>query len=211
MGYLAAKDLGKIGVQTTNYLIEGIVDSPKGAINPTSNYGIINLMSYKLSTNMGKNINAEPNIAGNITRIGMGSSNPTPITLSIKLNRRPTLTEIDSIKYLSAWARNRTVVVLFYMPNSTNTTLSYGQEPDFYHSQLRTLYDVVWDRNVGTNAYSSSTYGASRFNTGLTINSSPYNACAVPCVFNNIVINSEASTYSVDVSLEGYVLENEEQ
>ncbi len=211
MGYLAAKDLGMLGVQTTNNLIEGIVESSQGAVNPTANDGITNLNTYSLSFNTGKVINAEPNIAGNITRVAMGSSKPTPIELSVILSDRRSNNETDTISYLTAWARNRTTIMLFYMPNTSTTTLSYGQEKDFYYSELKVLYDTIWDKNLGTSAYGASTYGSSRYFTGATVNGSNYNACALPCVFEDITVKKVADSHTMEISLKGYILENEEQ
>ena len=187
------------------------MDNPQGIINPTTNKGIINLKSFSLSYSAGKSVNSDPNITGNITRLGVGSSNAIPIELNISLNRRPSINEVESIKYLTAWSRNATTVMLFYMPNTDTTTLYFGQENDFYYSQLRTLYDTVWDKNLGTNPFSATTYGSSRYYTGATINSLNYNACALPCVFNNITVKEDASSIGVDVSFTGFVLENEEQ
>ena len=211
MGYLGAKDLGMLGVQTTNNLIEGIVDSSQGAVNPTDNNGITNLNAYALSFNTGKVINAEPNIAGNITRVAIRSSKPTSIELSVVISDRRSKNETDTISYLTAWSRNRTTIMLFYMPNTSSTTLSYGQEIDFYYSELKILYDTIWDKNLGTSAYGVSTYVSSRYYTGATVNSSDYNACALPCVFEDITVKKEATSHTIEISLKGYILENEEQ
>jgi len=209
MGYLAAKDTGYISIQTVSNLIEGITPSLKGAINPDSNNGILNLYAFSLTYTGGKTLNTDPNIAGNTTRISAGSSNVTQITLNCLVSGKPSnyLAEIN--KYFLTWARNRSIVMLFYMPNNSDVTLSYGQEPDFYYSEIRNLYDVLWDSNVGSNPYGVTTYGSSRFPTGYTIAAASYNACAVPVVIENIQVTKEARNAGLQVSINATLIENE--
>lgn len=209
MGYLAAKDTGFISIQTINNLIEGITSSTKGAINQDDNDGILNLKAFSLTYNGGKVVKTDPNIAGNITRIGQGSSTAVPIVLSCMISGRPSnyLAEIN--KYFLTWSRNKSIIMLFYMPNNSSVTLSYGQEPDFYYSELKNLYDVLWDSNVGSSAYGISTYGSSRYYTGYTHNSSAYNACAVPIIIQNIQVTEEANKSGRQVVINAYILENE--
>jgi len=209
MGYLSAKDTGFTGIQIVNNLVEGITVSSTGAINPTDNYGVIDLRSYKFSYNGGKIIDAKPNIAGNITRVNAGSSNITSFTLSCKINSKPSKYEGEIAKYFLTWSRSKNIIMLFYMPNETDSTLSYNQDTDFFYSDLKTLYDVLWDSNLGTNPYGVSTYGSSRFYTGLTHSSGAYNACAIPVLIENITVETNAGIIGREIKITGIILENE--
>ena len=209
MGYLAAKDTGFISIQTINNLIEGITSSTKGAINPDNNNGILNLHTFSLTYSGGKVIKTDPNIAGNITRISQGSSTSVPIELTCMISGNPAnyLAEIN--KYFLTWSRNKSIIMLFYMPNDSSVTLSYGQEPDFYYSELRNLYDVLWDSNIGSSTYGSNTYGSSRYYTGYDHNSVHYDACAIPIVINHIQVKEDAGKSGRQVSISATIVENE--
>lgn len=209
MGYLAAKDTGYIAIQTSNYLITGITNNGSGAINPSTNNGITNLQAFSLSSTTGKALDVKNNIAGNISRINQGSTNAVPISLETYYSKKPSKYQADAIKYLMAWSRNRTIVMLFYMPNYSSDILVYGQENDFYYSQLKSMYDLLWDKNLGSNPYGETTYGSSRFATGYTHGLSSYDACAIPIVIESVAFKEEAGINSIKVEVNGYVIESE--
>jgi hypothetical protein len=209
MGYLAAKDTGYISLQTSNYLITGINSNGVGAINPSTNNGITNLQAFSLAASTGKALDVKNNIAGNISRINQGSTNAVPISLETYYSNKPSKYQAEAIKYLMAWSRNRTIVMLFYMPNNTSDTLVYGQDNDFYYSQLKSMYDLLWDKNLGTNSYGATTYGSSRFTTGYSHGLVSYDACAIPIIIESVSFKEEAGINSIKVEVNGYVLESE--
>jgi len=213
MGYLAAKDFGYLSVNTRNGLYYGSNLSPDGITNPADNNGIVNLKSYSFEFDAGNTIDDSPNIAGNRPRISSGSTAATKFTLNCQYSRKlgdrslsEIISDVDVLYYLLTWARNRTIVMLFYMPNSTAVSwLNHGQEIDFYTSQLRAMYDVIWGGGYGV-----TTYGNVRFTTGYTMaDTSSFDACAIPVVFDNIKVSELAGTYLVRIEITGYILENE--
>lgn len=209
MGYLGAKDTGFISIQTLNNLVTGITSSKKGAINIDSNYGVLDLRAFSISYNAGKVIKTDPNIAGNITRVSQGSSTAVPIILSCSVSGDKSNYLADINKYFLTWSRNKSIIMLFYMPNNSGVVLNYGQEPDFFYSELKNLYDVLWDSNIGSNPYGATTYGSSRFFTGYIHNSVNYDACAIPIVIQNITVKQEADKPDRTVTINAIVIENE--
>jgi hypothetical protein len=219
MGYLAAKDTGKINIFSENNLFTGSINSPDGTFNTSENNGITNLSAYQFSFDSGKVVKSDPNITGNTTRLSVGSKLPIPFKLTASFNRKSnnfnntseiiSERDINTISYLFEWARDKNIIMLFYMPNTSTTSLNYKQEKDFYTSELKILYDVIWDKNLGTSAYGATTYGTIHYSTGATINSVAYQACAIPVIFEKITVNYVANSYLVEVSVDGFVLENE--
>lgn len=215
MGYLSARDMGNIEVSVVGGLYEGNNPSPDGTQNIDTNDGILNLKSYSLSLTTGKVSNTDANIAGNVTRVSSGSKLPIPIELKAYFTRKRasegallTPDEMRNLSYLLAWSRSNTIIMLFYTPFDA-TTLDRGQDKDFYTSSLKMIYDVIWDTNLGTTPYTSTTYGSIRYDTGKQFNSTDYHACAIPIIITDVVTNETADKSYIDVSVKGYVLENE--
>jgi len=213
MGYLAAKDFGYISVNSRNGLYYGSNLSPDGITNPATNSGIVNLKGYTFGYDAGNSIDDSPNISANRPRISSGSVIATKFTLSCQYSRHnddrtvsQISSEVDTLYYLLKWARNRSIIMLFYMPNSTAVSwLNHGQEIDFYTSQLRSMYDCIWGGGFGT-----TTYGNVRFTTGYTmVGAISYDACAIPVVFDNVKVEEVAGTYLVKVEVTGFIMENE--
>ncbi len=230
MGMLVMRDLGAVSIKTSSGLIEVDNASSDGAFNPSEytypgQYNVVNLKAYTLSIEAGKSIDATPNIAGSITRLGIGGSNPIPITLNASFSRKRieetsalaggnqfTMEEANNITYLLQWSRTRSIQMLFWMPNEDDSSwLSYGQEKDFFTSQLRGLYDVLWDKNLGnsTTGWHDSTYGTYHYRVEM-INIGNYDACAVPIVVESVSVKESADGIRKEVTIAGYIIENEE-
>ena len=208
MGYLAAIDTGSIGIQTIGGYYTTLTTSPDGAKNTPNNNGILNLNGFQVSWNTGKNVGKDANIAGNLTRVSQGSTKPIDITLTSGFLKK-TQDEIDRVNYLTHWARSKNTILLFYMARTTDETLYYGNSADFFKSDLKVLYDVFWDKNLGSSAYGVSTYGSLWYDTGVTIGATTYKPCAVPIVFDNITVDNVAGDPRMTVSITGTILENE--
>lgn len=227
MGYLSAKDLGAVSLKTTSSLIVADTDSVDGINNPEDNYGVIDLRSFSISFDTGKNVDDSANVSGMITRLAMGSKNPIPLTLQSRVSRKKvtgdysqlTMNYITTLDYLVKWSRSRTIVMLFWMPNDNDSTLlSYGQEPDFFTSQLRTIYDTIWDWNTDSSTSgwqgtdpTTGTYGTNHFRIEMSGSIGNYDVCAVPVIFNNVTIKESADKTWVDISVTGYFLEEEQR
>ncbi len=219
MGYLAAKDTGFLTMNVISSIFTGDAASPDGAFNPTDNFNVVNLNTYSLNVNISRNVDTSPNIAGNITRAAIGSKNITPITLSCIYSRRITdlsasqiiVSGIETEKYLAEWAGSKKIIMLFYMPNQDNASLlHYGQEKDFYGSQLKVLYDVMWDKNtdVSTRGFSDSLYGTYHYSVTMTVIGTYY-PCAIPVVFYSFDARELGESNMVQVTVQGYALDNE--
>lgn len=208
MGYLAAKDTGSIGIQSIGGYYTTLTTSPDGAKNISTNNGILNLNGFQVSWSTGKNVGKDANIAGNLTRVSQGSSLPIDITLSASFDKK-SAADVEKVNYLTQWSRSKNTIMLFYMARTTDETLQYGNSADFFKSDLKVLYDVFWDRNLGSSAYGVSTYGSLWYDTGVTIGVTTYKPCAVPVVFDNITVDNVAGQSRMTVSITGTVLENE--
>ncbi len=215
------KDIGAVSIKTDGNIFSGDVSSPDGSYN-TGDYNVLNLKPFSINFNLGTNSDARPGIAGQTTRVNKGSKKAVPFTMEAVYSRRPLdlgadqimARDIDTITYLSLWARNRTVVMMFWMPNDNDSSLlNNGQEPDFYTSQLRTLYDVLWDKSTGssTSGYQSSSYGTYHYSISMGSSIGTYLPCAIPIVIDNVQVKEIANSFAVRVSVTGYVLEDEEQ
>lgn len=207
MGYLGAKDTGSLGIKTVGGYYTTEIVSPSGAKNPSTNSGITNLSGYTLSWNTGKTVNIDSNLSSDVNRLGLGAVKPIAFTLSSAFDKR-TLAEVDSIAYLTYWSRSKSTIMLFYMANS-DETLYYSNSMDFYKSDLKPAYDVFWDRNLGTSAFGTTTYGSLWYVTGATIGGNAYNPCAVPAIIDNVVVTNDADTKMIRVEVTGFFLENE--
>jgi len=227
MGYLAAKDTGAVSIKTSGSLILPDTLSTDGVANPSSNFGVVDLRSFSFGFNTGMNVDDSPNIAGKITRLAMGGTKPIPFELSCYISRKTvegddsklSVENINTLNYLLRWNRARTIVMLFWMPNTNDTSwLSYGQDKDFFTSQLRTVYDVVWDWNTdsstagwqGTNPTTGS-YGTNHFRIEMSGSISNYDACAIPVIFSDVSIKEDAESYGVQIKISGYCLEEEQR
>lgn len=212
MGYLAAIDTGSIGIQTIGGYYTTLTTSPDGAKNTPNNNGILNLNGFQVSWNTGKNVGKDANIAGNLTRVSQGSTKPIDITLTSGFLKK-TQDEIDRVNYLTQWSRSKNTILLFYMARTTDETLYYGNSVDFFKSDLKVLYDVFWDKNLGSNAYNgvaaTGTYGSIWYNTGVTIGASTFKPCAVPMVMDDITVNNSVDNARLEVTVIGTILENE--
>ena len=231
MGYIAAKDTGSVGIVVEDSLYVGSPAGPDGVFNPSSEdvypdkYGVVSLKAFSLNFNTGKNIDSEANIAGQCTRLGMGSTKPIPFKLSASYSRKldgnnRAATELRAstlraLPYIFQWSRARTVIMLMFIPNSNKDTwLSKGQEIDFFTSQLQTIYDVIWDKNTdsSTRGFQSSTYGTNHYRIPMTSEVGEignYDCCAVPCIIEDFDVKEPADSNKVTVSITGYFLENE--
>lgn len=226
------KDLGTLGVRAESGTFEGYNTSSDGVLNPSNinkypdKYGVVKLKAYNLSFDTGKNIDDSPNIAGALTRLGVGSTEPVPITLTARYSRTRideasesaggvhyTVEDANAVSYLTSWSRKRSIIMLFWMPNTESTDwLSYGQDRDFFTSQLRTLYDVMWDQNLGNSetGWHDSTYGTYHyFIEDLFGSGNDYEPCALPVILNKVTVKETADGVGVEVSVNGFVLENE--
>ena len=208
MGYLAAKDTGSIGIQSIGGYFTNLTTSPDGAKNISTNNGILNLNGFQVSWSTGKNVGKDANIAGNLTRVSQGSSLPIDITLSASFDKK-SASDVEKVNYLTQWSRSKNTILLFYMARITDETLYYGNSMDFFKSDLKVLYDVFWDKNLGSSAYGVSTYGSLWYDTGVTIGATTYKPCAVPVVFDNITVDNVAGEPRMTVSITGTILENE--
>lgn len=221
MGYLAAKDLGAVTVKTSSNVFIGDNASPDGIFNPGNEFNVLALNPFVFSYDTGKNIDTRPNIAGNITRINAGSKLPIPFTLNARYSRRTdrnvseiTAEDLVTINHLVQWARANTIVMLFYMPNENDSTLlNHGQEVDFFTSQIRTIYDIVWDRNTSssTSGFQATTYGTYHFSVTMGGSIGEYLPAAIPVVFENVTVREDAAKTTVEVTATGYCLENEQR
>jgi hypothetical protein len=208
MGYLAAIDTGSIGIQTIGGYYTTLTTSPDGAKNTPNNNGILNLNGFQVSWNTGKNVGKDANIAGNLTRVSQGSTKPIDITLTTGFLKK-TQDEIDRVNYLTQWSRSKNTILLFYMARTTDEKLYFGNSVDFFKSDLKILYDVFWDKNLGSNAFGATTYGSIWYDTGVTIGASTFKPCAVPMVIDDITVNNSVDNARLEVSVVGTILENE--
>ena len=234
IGFLVLHDTGAVSIKTTSGLFEADVMGTQGALNPGgNNYPAIkqcvNLKAYALSFVACKNIDDSDNIAGNNTRLGIGGATSIPITLSATFSRKRieedsddsggihyTMNDANTVSYLTAWARRRTILLLIWFPNekTSPSILSYGQEKDFFTSKLRTLYDVLWDKNLNNSStgWHDSTYGTDHFQfTSFFDDSTDYHPCAIPIIIQNITCKETGSSKKIEVEVTGFVLTNEEE
>lgn len=208
MGYLAAIDTGSIGIQTIGGYYTTLTTSPDGAKNTPNNNGILNLNGFQVSWNTGKNVGKDANIAGNLTRVSQGSTKPIDITLTTGFLKK-TQDEIDRVNYLTQWSRSKNTILLFYMARTTDETLYYGNSADFFKSDLKILYDVFWDKNLGSSAFGATTYGSIWYDTNVTIGASTFKPCAVPMVIDDITVDNSVDNARLSVTIVGTILENE--
>jgi len=222
MGYLAMKDTGSVKITTESGVFTSSIASPDGTLNPGGDYNLLNLKPFSLSFNTGNNMDTKSGIAGRSTRVSKGSKKPIPFSMEAMYNRKEfvdssnkiTDRDINSISYLMSWSRSRTIIMLFWMPNDNDSSLlRFGQEPDFFTSQLRSLYDSLWDFNTSssTAGYQSTTYGTYHYSVAMGGSIGGYSPCAIPVVIENVDVKEVADSYQVRVSVSGYVLENEQQ
>lgn len=231
MGILVATDTGNTAIRSSSGLVEPFNDSVDGITNPSDQskypeqYGLINLKGYTLTDSIGKNVDAKDTIAGTFAKLSMGSKKPIPITLTAKfkndkvtLPQTPTGTEgarfgsaeMNSVAYLKTWGRSRSIIMLFYVPDDdSDTNLNYGQVSDFYNSNLRSLYDSLWDKNLGNEnlGWNDATYGSIRFLIQISF---AYQACAIPIIINNVTTKETAGKKFTEVSVTGFMVVNEE-
>lgn len=228
IGFLAAKDLGSLGVTTNNNIFEGFNASPDGIFNPTgstypNNFGVVNLKAFSFSYTTGKVTDDTENIAGNTTRVGVGSTRAVPFVMNARFNRKPVnlaATEItsqntDSITFLTQWSRTRNIVMLFWLPNTASTSwLNHKQDKDFFTSQIKTIYDVLWDRSQSssTKGFQATTYGTFHYKiTDMFGSGQHYEPCAIPVVFESVQVKEDAQNYWIDVEVNGFCLEDEQR
>ena len=220
MGYMAIRDLGNLQIDTSLSLFQGRNPSPDGITNPSTNFGVVNLKSFKLSFDTGTTVDDKPNVSGNTTRLSIGSKKPIPIKLNAKFSRRqddPSSDEITSqdlrnISFLTHWSRARSIVMMFWMPNDNSTSwLNYGQEKDFFTSQLKTIYDVIWDKNLTTSGdgFGATTYGTNHYRVVMGGAIGNYDACAIPIIITGINVKEEAKSRYINVTIEANLVENE--
>ena len=225
MGYLAAKDLGTLNVDASGNTFDGDVNNLTGAKNPTDNNGITNLRLFNLSFNSGKAIDARGNISGRTTRLAQGSTNAVNLTLSAKFERkfdrgdlqdltpdelkvRLNLEGIEAMRFLGFWSRNRTIIMLFWYPNLPGTTdLYFGQDPDFYGSSLKMMYDVLWDNDSTSSeqGFQGTNYGTIHYDPAADGSA----ICAIPVIFESINVTETPDSKFINVTIQGYAVENE--
>lgn len=236
MGYLALKDTGSLGLNVSSgYFTPIYQGASSNAINPSGdtypyNKNILPLKALNLSLNTGKNIDSTSNITGSITRLGFGSTLPLSIKFSATYERKPKESDelssitggniLDSeasyvLSFLSLWARRKTILMLFWVPDEAdNSNLLYSEVKDFYSSVLKVIYDTIWNRDsftASSKGYNSSTYGSVHYQLEDYFGAgSNYEPSAIPIVLNSISISSSGSSRLVDVSVDGYALENED-
>lgn len=238
MAWLSGRDLGVSQVKAESGLFTGDIPADEGAYNPSTNDGVANLKAFRLSHELGKAVDDRDSIAGETARLAVGAKSAVPITLRARFQKKipgdrskldgyVTATdaaslkaallqdEMEALKFLSIWAANRTIIMLFYKPRD-NEKVYFGQPVDFYESDVKILYDVLWDQNQSSSTQGfptdvSETYGTIHYE--VTLNShatlATYEACAIPVIFTNINIDDQPDTEFMDVDVEGFALKNE--
>ena len=231
MGILIATDTGSTALKTASGSIEPFNSSSDGITNPSDptkypqKYGLINLKAFTISDSVGKNVDTSDTIAGTFSRISLGSKKAIPIILTAKFEKKkialaqlPTgiggervgSEQFESVSYLKAWAYSRTIIMLFYVPSEdNNNNLNYGQVKDFYNSNLRTLYDTFWDKNLGNEnlGWNDDSYGSLKFPIEMSFG---YQACAIPMIIENCTTKDTAGGTHVEVTVTGFLVVNED-
>jgi len=224
MGYLAGIDTGAVALKVSSNLFVVDLASTDSAFNDTTQLGnTLNLGAYSLGFEIGKNIDSKSNIGNLPTRIVAGSKKAVPFTLSSTFNKKRisdtdttigdyfTTRDVDTITYLTQWARSKNIIMLCYMPNTDSLSwLNHGQEIDFFSSQVKILYDVLWDKSTSSSSrgFQATTYGTYHYRIPLTVIGN-YDVCAIPVIFENVSVKEQANSYIINVEVTGYVIENE--